>query len=373
MSAADTDSLKLTPLFDLHHSLNARMVPFAGYHMPVQYEGVKAEHLHTRAAAGLFDVSHMGQILISGDQAAEKLEALVPVDLMGLPVNKQTYALLTNDRGGILDDLMICRLAENTFMLVVNAACKTADLAWLQENLTGLALDYREDLALLALQGPDSAAVLSAVIPGVDAMAFMHGQAARWYEHDVYVTRSGYTGEDGYEISLPGNAAEAFARCVLTDARVKTIGLGARDTLRLEAGLCLYGHELNDTITPVSAALTWSISKARRPGGARAGGFFGADTILQEMTLGSREKRVGLTVNGKAPVREGAQLVDEHNKLIGTVTSGGYGPSVDAPIAMGYVQSACTEPGTVIDAIVRGKPLAVTITALPFIPNRFVR
>lgn len=373
MSAPDTEVLRQTPLFDLHNSLNARMVPFAGYHMPVQYEGVKAEHLHTRAAAGLFDVSHMGQILVSGEQAAEKLEALVPVDLIDLHVNKQTYALFTNDRGGVLDDLMICRLAADRFMLVVNAACKEDDLAWLQENLTGLSLDYREDLALLALQGPDSASVLSALIPGVEDMAFMHGQANRWEEHDVYLTRSGYTGEDGYEISLPGTAAEAFARRLLADDRVKPIGLGARDTLRLEAGLCLYGHELNDTITPVSAALTWSISKARRSGGARAGGFFGADTILQEMTLGTRDKRVGLKVNGKAPVREGAQLVDEHNKLIGTVTSGGFGPSVDAPIAMGYVQSAYAQPGTVIDAIVRGKPLSVTITSLPFIPNRFVR
>lgn len=373
MAVSASDTLRLTPLNDLHLALDARMVPFAGYSMPVQFEGVKAEHLHTRAAAGLFDVSHMGQILVRGDNVAAKLEAIVPVNLVDLPLDRQTYALFTNDRGGILDDLMICRWEENCFMLVVNAACKEADLSWLQENGQGLDIHYQEHQALLALQGPAACDVLATIIPQVTALSFMTGCHVRFKDIDVYITRSGYTGEDGFEISLPATHAEAFARRLLDHDAVKPVGLGARDTLRLEAGLCLYGHDLNETITPVSAALTWSISKARRAGGERAGGFPGADTILQEITLGTVDKRVGLKVNGKAPVREGAQLVDEHNKLIGSVTSGGFGPTVDAPVAMGYLQSAYAEPGTQINAIVRGRPLPVTVTPLPFVPARYVR
>ena len=373
MAVSSPIDLKHTPLYDLHLALQARMVPFAGYNMPVQYAGVKAEHLHTRAAAGLFDVSHMGQVIVSGADAAVQLEAMVPVDLIDLPVDKQTYALFTNDRGGVLDDLMICRLAEDEFMLVVNAACKEADLAWLHENLSGVDIHYRDTQALLALQGPRAVDVLTAIVPDAGALTFMHGCPARVDGHALYITRSGYTGEDGFEISLPANYAETFARRLLGHDVVKPVGLGARDTLRLEAGLCLYGHELDANITPVSAALAWSISKARRAGGSRAGGFPGADTILQEMQIGTVEKRVGLQVDGRAPVRDGAELVDEHNKLIGRVTSGGFGPSVNAPIAMGYVQRAFAEPGTRVNAMVRGRPLPVIVTRLPFVPARFVR
>jgi len=373
MTSPPEQASSKTPLFTLHESLGARMVPFAGYSMPVQFEGVKAEHLHTRHAAGLFDVSHMGQVLVSGDQVAEKLETLVPVDLVDLPINHQTYALFTNHRGGILDDLMICRWQQDCFMLVVNAACKEADLAWLKENLAGLEITHCEDKALLALQGPAAARVMQTHAPEAADLKFMQGCAVTVNGVSIYITRSGYTGEDGFEISLPDSHAEDFARQLLADEQVKPIGLGARDTLRLEAGMCLYGHDLNDTITPVTAALSWSISKARRRGGQREGGFPGASTILQELAVGTVEKRVGLQVNGKAPVREGAQLVDEHNKLIGQVTSGGYGPSVDAPIAMGYIQSAYADIGTPVNAIVRGRNLPLTICSLPFVPNRFVR
>ncbi len=373
MAVSTPDDLKITPLHDLHISLEARMVPFAGYSMPVQYEGVKAEHLHTRAAAGLFDVSHMGQVHISGSDAALKLEALVPVDLVDLPVNKQIYTLLTNERGGILDDLMICRLADESFMLVVNAACKEADLAWLRENLKDLDINYQEQQALLALQGPRAVSVLSAIVPDVEALSFMHGCTAQLTDFAIYITRSGYTGEDGFEISLPASHAEAFARQLLDHPDVKPVGLGARDTLRLEAGLCLYGHELSDTTTPVSAALAWSISKARRAGGSRPGGFPGADIVLHELAQGAAEKRVGLSIDGKAPVRDGAKLLDTHNTLVGRVTSGGFGPSLNAPIAMGYVQSAYAEPGVKIHAMVRGKPLPVSVATLPFVPARFVR
>jgi aminomethyltransferase len=373
MAVSDNDYLKRTPLYDLHLELGARMVAFAGYSMPVQYEGVKAEHLHTRAGAGLFDVSHMGQIIVRGADAALKLETLVPVDLVDLPVNRQSYALFTNDRGGIRDDLMICRWDADCFLLVVNAACKAADMVWLRENLAGLDIDLLEAQALLALQGPAAVEVLAALLPDVRSLAFMHGCHADLEDIPLYITRSGYTGEDGFELSLPAHQAEGLARRLLVHDAVKPVGLGARDTLRLEAGLCLYGHDLDETTTPVSAGLAWSISKARRSGGVRAGGFPGADTVLQEMTLGTLERRAGLQVNGKAPVREGAQLVDEHSKLIGHVSSGGFGPSVNAPIAMGYLQSAYTEPGTEIDAIVRGRPLKVTVTTLPFVPSRYVR
>ena len=373
MAVSIPDDLKITPLHDLHLALEARMVPFAGYRMPVQYEGVKAEHLHTRAAAGLFDVSHMGQVLVSGENAALKLETLVPVDLVELPVNKQTYALLTNDHGGILDDLMICRLASDAFMLVVNAACKESDLAWLHGNLQGLDIEYRDHQALLALQGPRAVTVLSAIVPEAAALSFMHGCSAQLQDYSLYITRSGYTGEDGFEISVPAAQAEAFARQLLDHPDVKPVGLGARDTLRLEAGLCLYGHELSETTTPVSAALAWSISKARRANGSRPGGFPGAAIVLQELAQGTPQKRVGLSIDGKAPVRDGAELVDATGVQVGRVTSGGFGPSVNAPIAMGYVQSTCANPGMKLHAMVRGKPLPVTVATLPFVPARFVR
>jgi aminomethyltransferase len=349
------------------------MVPFAGYSMPVQYEGVKAEHLHTREMAGLFDVSHMGQILVSGEHAAQQLETLVPVDLVDLPINKQTYALLTNDKGGIIDDLMICRWDDSTFFLVVNAACKENDLALLQTKLDGLDVELLEDKALIALQGPKAASVIDSIFPESQALTFMSGCHAEFDSNPVYITRAGYTGEDGFEISLPGSCAEEFCRSLLNNKLVAPVGLGARDTLRLEAGLCLYGHDMNENITPVTANLQWSISKARRIGGTRAGGFIGAKVILEEMDKGSAEKRVGLTVNGRAPVREGAELVDGNGDSIGKVTSGGFGPSIDAPIAMGYVSTPFSKQGTQIHAMVRGKALSVTVCPLPFVPHNYVR
>lgn len=373
MAVSPTNDLKHTPLHSLHSELDARMVPFAGYAMPVQYAGVKAEHLHTRQAAGLFDVSHMGQVLIQGDGAAEKLEALLPVDLVGLPALKQSYALLTNENGGIKDDLMICRWDDNTFFCVVNAACKDADLGWLHQELPDLQIEHLEDKALIALQGPASAAVLAGVLPEINSLSFMQGCHVTLEGAPAFVTRSGYTGEDGFEISLPATHAELFARQLLENAEVQAIGLGARDTLRLEAGLCLYGHDLDESITPVTANLSWSISKARRPGGKRPGGFYGAERILNELSQGTSEKRVGLKGDSRAPVREGAQLIDEKANPIGRVTSGGFGPSLNAPIAMGYIQSNLAEPGTRIAAVVRGKPIPLSVTPLPFIPNNFVR
>jgi len=373
MAVSPTKELKHTPLHSLHGELDARLMPFAGYSMPVQYAGVKAEHLHTRQAAGLFDVSHMGQVLVQGDHAAEKLEKLLPVDLVGLPPFKQSYALLTNENGGIKDDLMICRWDEKTFFCVVNAACKEADLHWLQQKLPDLRIEHMEDKALIALQGPASATVLAKLLPEITSLSFMQGCHVKLDGVPAFVTRSGYTGEDGFEISLPAAQAEPFARQLLESDDVQAIGLGARDTLRLEAGLCLCGHDLDESITPVTANLTWSISKARRNNGDRPGGFCGADVILNELNQGTREKRVGLKIEGRAPVREGAQLVDASGNEIGRVTSGGFGPSVNAPIAMGYVQSKMAAPGTRFQAIVRGKPLPVSVSPLPFVPNNFVR
>ena len=373
MAVSPTDDLQVTPLHDLHLASGARMVPFAGYNMPVQFEGVKAEHLHTRQAAGLFDVSHMGQILVEGAKAAEKLEQLIPVDLVDLPVNKQRYALLTNNDGGILDDLMICRWDTEVFFLVVNAACKQEDFNWLQSNLEDLEITAMEDKALLALQGPDTADVMAEYLPDTENLAFMQGCHGTLEGSECFVTRSGYTGEDGFEISLPASLATAFAKKLLEHTNIKPVGLGARDTLRLEAGLCLYGHDMNIETTPVAANLAWSISKARRSGGDREGGFPGADIILQQLAQGTDKKRVGLKVEGKAPVREGAELVDTQDQPVGIVTSGGFGPSMNAPIAMGYVQTDLSDTCTSLSAMVRGKPLPVTVTSVPFIKPNYKR
>lgn len=373
MAQPDLAGLEKTPLFDIHRDLGARMVPFAGYAMPVQFDGVKSEHLHTREAAGIFDVSHMGQVIIGGKQAAEKLETLVPADLIDLPVNHQTYTMFTNERGGIRDDLIITRLDEDRFMLVVNAGCKQADLAWLQKNLSGLDITVDESKALLAVQGPRAVEMLEPLIPGCGHLAFMTGTFAEISGNPAYISRSGYTGEDGFEISLPGEQASSFYRQLLDLPLIKPVGLGARDTLRLEAGLCLYGHDLNENITPVTAGLQWSIGKARREGGARPGGFPGAEVILDELEKGAQQIRVGLKVNGKAPVREGTELIDENNLLIGRVTSGSFGPSVDGPVAMAYVHSGSALPGTRMHAMVRGKPHPVTVTPMPFVPHRYAR
>ena len=366
--------LKATPLKDLHLELEARMVPFAGYEMPVQYpEGIKTEHLHTREHAGLFDVSHMGQVVITGEGVAQALEALVPVELESLGINKQTYALFTNDQGGILDDLMIARWAEDCFFLVVNAACKEQDLDHLKRHLPGFEIEYLEGRGLLALQGPAAVNVMAQLAPEVRELVFMTGARATLAGIDCYITRSGYTGEDGFEISVPAESAELLARKLLSFDQVHAVGLGARDSLRLEAGLCLYGHDLDTETTPIQGSLLWSISKSRRADGEKAGGFPGADVIFKEQANGAARKRVGLKIEGKAPVREGAELVNTEGIQVGVVTSGGFGPSMDAPVAMGYVATEYAAVGTELNAMVRGKPRPVTVEKMPFVPQRYYR
>jgi len=369
---AGMSDLHKTPLYDLHMELGAKMVPFAGYAMPVQYPlGVMGEHLHTRAQAGLFDVSHMGQVILPGAGAAEALEALVPVSLMALAEGRQRYAMFTNDAGGILDDLMVANRGDHLFV-VVNAACKTADLAHLRAHIEGV--QEITDRALLALQGPAAEGALEALVPGVGAMRFMDVATFGWQGVDLWISRSGYTGEDGFEISVPAPQAEAFARALLADAAVEPIGLGARDSLRLEAGLCLYGHDIDTTTTPVEANLAWAIQKIRRTGGARAGGFPGAEVILAQLDGGAARKRVGLRPEGRAPMREGVQIFAdaEGGAPIGSVTSGGFGPSIAAPMAMAYLPSDLTE-GTIVYGEVRGKRLPAVIAPMPFQPTTYKR
>lgn len=361
-----------TPLYDLHRELGGKMVPFAGYDMPVQYDGmgVMKEHLHTRTAAGLFDVSHMGQALLYSPtiDPATALEKLVPGDIIGLGNGKQRYTLLLNDEGGIIDDLMVARLDEHTLFLVVNAACKDGDFAHIKKKIGAVAsLTPLPDRALLALQGPKAEQVLSTRFAGILDMAFMDVLQTEWRGEDVYISRSGYTGEDGFEISLPASLAEAFTRDLLQDAEVKLIGLGARDSLRLEAGLCLYGHDIDDKSTPVDANLKWTIAKRRR----EEANFPGAKKILEQLANGSYIARVGIKPQGKAPVREGVELQDAAGKKIGIVTSGGFGPSADGPVAMGYVATAFAKPGTEIFALVRGTAMPCTVAALPFTPHRY--
>jgi aminomethyltransferase len=371
----DDPNLKRTPLYDLHVELGAKMVPFAGYEMPVQYPlGVMGEHLHTRAKAGLFDVSHMGQVVITGADVAAALERLVPVDIVGLGVGRQRYAMFTNDAGGILDDLMVVNRGGDLF-LVVNAACKAQDVAHLTTGLPDCTVTELTDRALLALQGPSAEAVMMALGFDVTPMRFMHYASFVWQGVDLFVTRSGYTGEDGFEISVPATHADSFARALLAQPDVAPIGLGARDSLRLEAGLCLYGHDIDDTTTPVAANLTWAIQKARRTGGAREGGFPGAARILQELADGPATFRVGLRPDGRAPIREGTPLFDtpEGGAQIGHVTSGGFGPSLGAPIAMGYVPKTAAAAGTKLWAELRGKRLPVTVCELPFRPSTYKR
>ncbi|GGG79989.1 aminomethyltransferase [Salipiger pallidus] len=373
------DELKSTPLHDLHVALGAKMVPFAGYEMPVQYPmGVMKEHLHCRAACGLFDVSHMGQVFLrphSGDvaDAALALERLVPVDVVGLKPGRQRYAMFTNEDSGLLDDLMVATCAWDTgLFLVVNAACKEGDIAHLKAHVSDLcAVEVIEDRALIALQGPEAEAALERLVPGVADMRFMDSRAFG----DLWISRSGYTGEDGYEISLPAADAEAFARQLLDMDAVEPIGLGARDSLRLEAGLCLYGHDIDAGTTPAEAALLWAIQKVRRADGARAGGFPGADRILSQIATGPARLRVGLRPEGRAPMREGVVLFDatEGGAEVGRVTSGGFGPTVGGPVAMGYVGTQNAKAGTTLYGEVRGKRLPVLVTALPFVKQSYKR
>ena len=367
-------TLLSTPLDALHRELGAKMVPFAGYEMPVQYpSGIIKEHLHTREAAGLFDVSHMGQVIIEGAGSAAMLESLVPVDIESLGRNRQTYALLTNDQGGVLDDLIITRWDQDRFFLVVNAGCKAQDIAHLRAHLCGQTLTVLADQALLALQGPAAREVMRDLCPAAAELVFLQGCPAVLAGTEVYITCSGYTGEDGFEISVPAAQAEALARRLLAVAPVRAIGLGARDSLRLEAGLCLYGHELTPGIDPVQAGLMWSISKARRVDGERPGGFPGAEQIFRHMVDKPPLRRVGLTVDGKRPVREGQLVMDEQGRQVGAICSACYGASVGKPLAMAYIERELGEPGTRLQVSVRDKLLPVTVTRMPFSPQRYHR
>lgn len=367
------------PLEALHVELGARMVPFAGYSMPVQYGlGVMKEHLHTRAAAGLFDVSHMGQVILRGPDyatVAQAFEALVPVDVAGLGVNRQRYGYFTTPAGGIADDLMLANRGDHLFV-VINAACKAADIALMRAGLPAdITLEVIEDRALLALQGPLAEDVLAVLNPAARAMRFMDVATMDLAGAACWVSRSGYTGEDGYEISVPAAAAEPLARALLADDRVEAIGLGARDSLRLEAGLCLYGHDIDTDTSPIEAGLGWAIQKVRRTGGARAGGFPGAARILSELDTAAPRARVGLSPETRAPMREGTALfaTPEGGTPVGRVTSGGFGPTIGAPVAMGLVARDHAATGTPLYGEVRGKRLPVTVVGLPFTPANFKR
>ncbi len=371
---------KQTPLNALHVGLGGRMVEFAGYSLPIQYPtGILQEHLQTRRSAGLFDVSHMGQITLRprGDggvaEVAAALERLVPVDVTGLAPGRQRYAVFTNDAGGILDDLMVANRGDH-LLLVVNAACKDADLAHLEAGLGDLCEVAMLDRALIALQGPKAEAALATLAPDVAAMRFMDVRDLQLHDTPAVVSRSGYTGEDGFEISVAADQAKDVAEALLARPEVLPVGLGARDSLRLEAGLCLYGHDIDTGTTPVEAALEWAIQPARRSGGVRAGGFPGAETILGQIAAGATRRRVGLRPEGRAPMREGTELYEtEDGAPVGMVTSGGFGPTLEAPVAMGYVPIALAAPGTRLHGKVRGRMLPVEVARLPFVPAGYKR
>jgi aminomethyltransferase len=379
MSAdAANEALKRTPLYDLHVELGAKMVPFAGYEMPVQYQlGILKEHQHTRARAGLFDVSHMGQAKLVGadhQTTAAALEALVPADILNLKPGMQRYTQLLNPQGGIVDDLMVARPADpaedGTLFLVVNASRKEVDYEYISAHLPDtVRLEPQPDRALLALQGPEAAATLSKHSPEAVTLGFMGVRRVPVGPFECHVSRSGYTGEDGFEISVAADQAVDLARLLLAEEAVQPIGLGARDSLRLEAGLCLYGHELDEMISPVEAGLAWSIQKRRREGG----GFPGAERIQKELREGPARLRVGIKPEGRAPARDGTEILEPSGARIGIITSGGFGPTVNGPIAMGYVESSFAKPGTAVQLMVRGKPQPAHIVQLPFVPHRYLR
>ncbi|MGE0256648.1 MAG: glycine cleavage system aminomethyltransferase GcvT [Alphaproteobacteria bacterium] len=376
MGTAAPSTLRHTPLHALHRELGARLVPFAGYDMPVQYPaGIIAEHRHTRAAASLFDVSHMGQATLraTGGDAAAAFERLVPGDIAGLAPGQMRYTLLLAPDGGIRDDLMAMRPADGAadhLHLVVNAGTKDGDIAHMAAALGGRAtVEHHEDRALLALQGPQAAAVMARLAPGAAALRFMHGAPVAVAGLPCLVTRSGYTGEDGFEISVAGTEAEALARRLLAEPEVAPAGLGARDSLRLEAGLCLYGHDIDRTTDPVEAGLAWTIAKRRRA----AADFPGAAVILGKLASGPSRRRVGLRPEGRQPVREGADILDAGGDIVGRVTSGGWSPTLEAPVAMGYVAAARAAPGTALAVTARGKPVAATVAALPFVAPNYHR
>ena len=375
-SLAPPESLLKTPLNDLHVELGARMVPFAGYSMPVQYPaGLMAEHLHTRSAASLFDVSHMGQLRLVGPDSAAAFESLMPVDVIDLAVGKQRYGLLLNDEGGIIDDLMFFNRGEDIFV-IVNGACKTGDIAHIQQKI-GARCEVipMPEMALLALQGPQAVTALQRLAPGVEKLVFMTGGRFSIAGCDCFLTRSGYTGEDGFEISVPAAQADTLARALLAQAEVKPAGLGARNSLRLEAGLCLYGNDIDATTTPVEASITWAIQKIRRTGGARAGGFPGADKVLAQLAdpASLTRKRVALIASERVPVREPAKLENMDGQTVGHVSSGLLSPTLNRPIALAYVQPDYAEIGTELFAMVRGKPVPMKVVATPFVPTRYHR
>ncbi len=365
-----------TPLNALHIELGARMVPFAGYSMPVQYPmGLMAEHHHTRAEVGLFDVSHMGQLRLVGPDAAAAFESLMPVDVIDLPVGKQRYGLLLTDEGTIIDDLMFVNRGTDIFV-IVNGACKVNDIAHIKASIGARCqVIPMPERALLALQGPKAVDALSRMVPGVEKLVFMTGASFEWQGADLFITRSGYTGEDGFEISVGNDQVDAFARALLAQAEVKPIGLGARNSLRLEAGLCLYGNDIDTHTTPIEAGLNWAIQKVRRTGGARAGGFPGATIVLGQLdgTHPLTRKRVGLIAQERVPVREHVELQSLQGVKIGEVSSGLLGPTANVPVAMGYVDAANAAIGTVVNAMVRNKAVPMTVSAMPFVPNRYYR
>ena len=371
----ETTALLKTPLHALHQRLGAKMAGFAGYDMPIQYPmGILKEHLHTRAAAGLFDVSHMGQAWLTGGDPAAALETLVPGELQALPPGRQRYTQFLNEAGGILDDLMVTRAGEpldhDGLFLVVNAACKEQDFGHIEAHLGGSAvLERITDRALIALQGPEAAAVLSAHAGAAGTMPFMSAMRVSLAGIDCLVSRSGYTGEDGYEISCPEEAAETLADVLLAHEAVEPVGLGARDSLRLEAGLCLYGHDIDETTTPIEGGLLWSIGKRRRS----EGGFPGADVVQSQIAGGVRRKRVGIRPEGRAPAREGTEILSADGERIGIITSGGFGPTVGGPVAMGYMETAHAAADTAVSLLVRGKTMPATVCKLPFVEQRYYR
>ena len=372
--AAESTGLTTTPLFELHQQHGAKMVAYAGYTLPLHYsDGITREHAHTRKAASLFDVSHMGQIELRGARTANALEHLLPVDVIGLKDNRQRYALITNESGGILDDLMLTN-AGDCFFLVVNASRKKEDQSYFESRLNGdCELKALDGYALLALQGPAAAGVMRDLAPGSDKLLFMHAARLKVAGADAFVTRSGYTGEDGFEISVKAEHASPVAREMLSRGEVQLAGLGARDTLRLEAGLCLYGEDIDERTTPVEAGLKWALSRVRRPGGERAGGYPGFEVIADQLERGVDRVRVGILPEGRAPVRGGTELVDNSGRKVGKITSGGYGATVEGPVAMGYVETPCGAEDSRLNALVRGKPRPVRVAKLPFVSPRYYR
>lgn len=368
----DATELKKTPLYPLHIEQGARMVPFAGYEMPVHYSsGVKQEHLHTRQHAGLFDISHMGQLKLSGDNAALSLESLTPSNIQELDKHAQRYTVLTNEHGGIIDDLMVTNIGDYLFV-VINAACKENDTQYMQSQLPdNCKLEELTDFALLALQGPEAAVVMQRICPEATKLTFMTGSQFILKGVNCYINRCGYTGEDGFEISIPAEHIEDIARCLLAEENVELIGLGARDSLRLEAGYCLYGHDLDEITSPVEANIKWVISKARLQDNTHA--YPGMEIIQEQLQQGTERSRVGILSEGKAPIREGTSVLNEYEEIVGTITSGGFGPSVGRPIAMAYISKQYTTPGTELIVKVRDRTQNVKVVTLPFVEHRQYR